>query len=302
MRKISLLLLFVLAFACPATASMTGYSINVDTGLVTTFSCEEYGDPDCFRYRTELGTINSDHLNGFSAPTTLAPSGDLVVLDGYPEFRLDWYELPSLGVVSSLYLVGDFQLVNDIAFGPDSTLWLVGSPVDGSGYWLYSVDQATGEASEVWNYQGSLNYIAFVGERMFLMAGYKLLEFDRVTGVAREVVDYNTTGPYAGSFLAVSSLTSFDDRLWSLSFLPSYLPGPQPPIRLGTHDMENGDHDVLVGDFDWAPGEALVWWTLDLVDTPEQQPFSIPTATRAGLLTLIVLTCIGGWLLLRRRV
>jgi len=297
MRKISLLLLFVLAFACPATAQMTGYSINVDTGLVTTFSCEESGDPDCFRYRTELGTINSEYLNGFSAATTLAPSGDLVVLDGYPEFRMDWYELPSLGVVSSLYLVGDFQWVNDIAFGPDSTLWLVGVPGDGIGGSLYTVDQATGEATEVWNDQWMLNYIAFVGERMFLMAGYKLLEFDSVTGFEREVADY-----YNGGSPNVASLTSFDDRLWSLSFVPAYPPGPPSPIRLGAHDLENGDHDVLVGDFDWAPGEATVWWTLDLVDTPEQQPFSIPTATRGGLLTLIVLTGIGGWLLLRRRV
>jgi len=302
MRKISLLLLFVLAFACPATAQMTGYSIRIDTGLVTTFSCDEHGDLDCFRYRTELGTIDSDFSDGTSAATTLAPSGELVVLDQYAfrEFRLDWHHLPSLDVVSSLHLVGEPQWVTDFAFGPDLTLWLTGVPENGTGTSLYTVDQATGEATEVWNQDLWFISIAFVDDRMFLMADSLLLEFDPVTGTAREVADYYWPGPYGGTTQYVPSLSSYDDRLWSLSFIPSYPPGPDSPTMLGTHDMENGDHDVLVGDFDWATSQGSIWWTLDLVDSPEQQPAAIPMIGRYGLAILVGLIGFVGVFLVRR--
>ena len=301
MRKISLLLLFVLAFACPATAQMVGYSINTDTGLVTTFSCDEHGDSDCFRNRTALGTIATNFFTGYSAVTTLAPTGELVVGNpAWGDIRLDWLDLPSLDVVSSLTVVGEVVTALDIAFCPDSTLWMTGRRQSSSVCSLYTVDRTTGEAAEVWNDVRDLISIAFVGERMFLMAGTTLLEFDRVTATAREVVDYYWPGPYGGAILYVPSLSSWDSRLWSLSFSPPYPPGPDGYILLGTHDMENGGHDVLVGGFDWATSQGSNWWTLDLVDSPEQQPAAIPSVGRSGLAILVGLIGFVGAFLARR--
>lgn len=300
MRKISLLLLFFLASACPATAQMTGYSINTDTGLVTAFSCYELGDPDCFNFtqRTELGTIDVP----LPFATTLAPTGELVIVDQTygGDISLVWLDLPSLDILSSLTVVGEVDRIGDVAFGADGTVWITGWDFRASGCFLYTVDPTTGEASEVWNYPRDLVTIAFVGERMFMMAETELLEFDPVTGVERIITDYYWPGPYGGSMMSVPSLSSYDGRLWSLSCIPNPAYGGHIQTRLGTHGMQSGDYDVVVDDFDWIPSDGSNWWTLDLVDSPEQQPAAIPMVGRSGLAILVGLIGFVGAFLARR--
>jgi len=305
MRTTAVVLGFLLVVAGPAAAQqMTGQSISALTGLVTTFTCDEHGDPDCFRYRTELGTIPTTFFTGEAVATTLAPSGELVVGNTVEtwvggtlsrEIRLDWLELPSLDVVSSLTVTGEPEVAWDIAFGPDGTLWMTGRYFPSSVCSLYTVDQVTGQASEVWTYWRDLTSIAFVGERMFLIAGTsELLEYDPATGVERLVADYLPQS------LWVASLSAFDGRLWSLSFVPTYPPGPQALMHLGTHNLENGDREVLVQGFDYAPGgEPAPAWTLDFAN-PEQQPAAIPGVGRFGLAAIVVLIGLAGVLLARR--
>ena len=303
MRTATAILGLLLVVAGPAAAQMvTGYSVNSETGLVTTFSCLENGDPQCFRNRIELGTIDPTFFTGSSAAVALAPSGELVVGNpaAWGEVTLDWIDLPSLEVVRSLPVIADIQVVYDIAFAPDSTLWMTALPDVGHSYSLYTVDQTTGVATGVWNLAESSESLAFVGERLFLMGGTKLIECDIATGVTREIVDYFYPGPYPWPALYATSLTSFDDRLWSLSFSPPYPPGPYTTLMLGTHDMETGYHDVVAMEFDLVWGNGDPWWTLDLVDTPEQQPAAIPAVGRLGLAAVVVLIGLAGVLLARR--
>lgn len=296
MTRIILGTTVVLLMTAPVTAQMmTGYSVNVFNGLVTAFSCDVYGDQDCFRYRTELGTIPVGTVTWWEA-TTLAPTGELVVgnaeesLSGEP--WLYWLELPTLDLVRSLPVIGDPEWVGDLAFGPDGTLWLVSSMK------LYTIDLDTGQASEVWSHSNSAFFssIAFVGERMFLIDNmFELLEYNPSTGGARLVADYSPHGP------RVNPMSSFDGQLWSLSFPLAYPPGPPVPMHLGVHDLENGDLDVVVPAFDWTTGgEGYPLWTLDLVPEPEQQPSAVPDLGRSGLIVLVLLLGLSGVLVARR--
>jgi len=294
MSRIILGTTVVLLMSAPVSAQMmTGYTVNVFTGLVTTFSCDVYGDPDCFRYRTELGTIPVGRISWWEA-TTLAPTGELVVGNeegtGSGEPWLYWLELPSLDLVRSLPVIGDPEWVGDLAFGPDGTLWLV------SASELYTIDLGTGQATEVWSYSGFLSSITFVGERMFLIADEGvLLEYDPSTGGSQVVADYRSQG------LMVIPMSSFDDRLWSLSFVPTYPPGPPALLNLGVHDLENGDLDVVVPSFDYATGgEPHPVWVLDLVNEPEQQTAAVPDLGRSGLIVFVLLVGLSGVLLTRR--
>lgn len=292
MAKVILGTVIVVMLTAPVGAQMmTGYSVDVLTGIVTAFSCEEHGDPDCFRVRTELGTIPASMFSWVPA-TTLAPTGELVVGHSASGERwLHWLELPSLDVVRSLQVNGTIS-IEDIAFGPDGTLWLTSSKR------LYTIDLGTGQAAEVWsnNSGARLTSIAFVGERMFLSGGYQsLLEYMPATGDVRLVADYYSQN------LMISSMSALDDRLWSLSFHPTYPPGPPALMDLAVHDLENGDRDVVVPGFDYAPGgEPWPEWTLDFTQ-PDQPQQAIPATGPVGLAVLVVLTAIGGWLLIRRR-
>ena len=288
MRKISLLLLLVLVFAGPAAAQMVGYSIDNHTGIVSTFSCDLIGDPECFRNRIELGTI--DNLNPWV--TTMAPTGELVVWDPM-NHELVWVEVPSLDVQSRLVVDYGFPggVVSGLAFDGDGALWLAAM-----GPELYTVDQATGTVTLMRDSGSEVELIAFVGDRLFATGPtyyYSvLLELDPVTGDERVVGSY---------YNFPTQLTACDGRLWSLANYSRPLLDPDTLLVLSSHDLETGNPGVA-GVFQYSPESQDIWWTLALVDTPEQQPLLVPTATRGGLLTFIVLTCIGGWLLLRRRV
>jgi len=286
----------VLLTTAPVTAQMmTGYSVNVFSGIVTTFSCDVNGDQDCFRYRTELGTIPVGSISWWEA-TTLAPTGELVVGNAEEsssgEPWLYWLELPTLDLVRSLPVIGDPEWVGDLAFGPDGTLWLTSSTK------LYAIDLDTGQATEVWSHSNSgfLSSIAFVGERMFLIDNMsELLEYNPSTGAARLIKDYWPHGPM------VNPMSSFDGQLWSLSFIPTYPPGPPAILNLGVHDLGNGDLDVVVPFFDYATGgEPHPIWTLDLVPEPEQQPSAVPDLGRSGLIVLVLLLGLSGVLVARR--
>jgi len=286
--------------ALPVAAQMmTGYSIDIETGVVTRFSCLEQGDSNCFRYRTEIGTIPTTFANGFSAVTSLAPAGELVVgYVGLGEPRLDWLDLPSLDVVATLPLVGDIQSVGDVAFGPDSGLWVIGLPESGYRNSLFSVDQATGEVIETWQYPRELTSIAFVGEQMFLMAGTQLLEFDPATGIEREIADYFWPNGY---HQRVTGLTAHDGRLWSVSeFAGGYgSPPGTTTFSMGHHDPETGAYEMTVIDFGY--GHNSHWgFTFDLIDIPEQPPPAIPAVGRRGVLVLLLAIGFAGVIFVRR--
>lgn len=303
MARVVIGTVIVLVLATPAGAQMmTGYSVNSATGLVTMFACDEHGDPECFKNRTELGTIDHNFFTGSSAAVTLAPTGDLVV--GNPvwgEISLDWIDVQTLGVVRSLSVIADIQVVWDIAFGPDGTLWMAALPDHGYGCSLFTIDQASGVATEVVNHtEHDFHSIAFVGNRLFMMGGTYLTEYDVATGEIREIANYYYPGPYPWPTLFVTALTSFDGRLWSLAFSPPYPPGPYAFLELGTHDMETGDHEWLVMDFAIVDGNGEPYWTLDLVDNPEQPPPAVPGLGRAGLVALVVMVGLGGVVFARR--
>lgn len=287
----------VLIVATAAVAQITGYSIDTSTASVTTFSCWELGDPDCFRYRTELGTIGSF----YPAATTLSPTGELVVVS-QPyggDITATWYDLPSLDTVSSLVITGEVNGVADLAYAPDGTLWGLGWDYPAYGSSLFTLDSTTGAATEVWVLDAYGETMAFVGERLFLADFTKLLEVEIQTGEVREVADYYYWGPYPGPTFIMMSLSEFDGRLWSLGFSPPFQPGPHAMASLGWHDLETGDHEIVVWDFEWIAGIGDVW-TLDLVDGPEQQPPAIPAVGRRGALALLLVIGVVGVFLVHR--
>ncbi len=282
-----------LVAARPAVAEISGYSIKIDTGVVTSFSCDEDSDFDCYYPQSaELGTIDIERPYA----TALAPTGELVVVDGhgqYPNYEqeLVWFELPSLERRSSLLLDSAISGLDDITFGPGSSLWAI------SNSRLYEIDPISGGAIEVYELsEASGTTLALVGSRVYFAnsIGY-LYEFDPVTGAQRLVADYN--GPWGGRTI-LNSLCSLGDSLWSINFSVG---SPQPgnvDYWLGTHNLQTGDIETEWGfDVDAYIGSGF---TLDLVNTPEQQTAGIPTLGRFGLAMIVVLIGFAGVLLVRR--
>ena len=285
MRTATAILGLMLVVAGPAAAQMTGYSIDNETGVVSTFSCDENGDRECFRFRTDLGEIGG--LNPYA--TGLAPTGELVVWDDVNR-ELVWVDLPSLDIVSRLAIGPQVPSVTDVAFGPDGVLWLATHRPS-----LFTVDQTTGELTLVRDSGSDVEFIAFVGNRLMASASTRLLEIDPATGNEREVADYH----WPGGAMFPFQLTAYDGHLFSLEFSPLSPPAPGAVVNLMRYDIDSGDFERFAI-FNISDDSDNFFFTLDIVDAPEQQPAAIPTASRSGLVAIVVLIGLAGVLAARR--
>ncbi len=289
MKTTAAVLGLVLVVAGPAAAQMVGYSIDNGTGVVSTLFCDENDDPGCFSSRTDLGEI--DGLNPYA--TGLAPTGELVVWDDVNR-ELVWVDLPSLDIGSRLAIDPQVPSVSDVAFGPDGVLWLATH-----GPSLFIVDQTTGEATLIRDSGGDVEFIAFVGNRLFASASTRLLEIDPATGDEREVANYYWPGPYGGAVMYPSQLTAYDGRLFSLDSTPMSPPAPMAIVTLNMYDIDSGDYEA-VAIFNHSNNPNDFYFTLDLVGAPEQQPGAIPAAGWPGLAVIAVLIGLAGVLVVRR--
>lgn len=303
MRNMAAILGILMVVAGPAAAQMTGYVVDSDSGAVSTFFCHINGDLDCFRYRTELGSI-AGIASPWTRGTALSPTDQLVVVDAYnsPEYRLVWFDLPSLEVASNSQVVGDVQQVFDIAYGPDSRLWLLGTPSGSMEPTLFVVDPASGGVTAVWSLESVSPYemtMAFVGERIFVVDGDSVLwEVDSVSGESRLVFDFAPT-PYGG--FRITSLSSFGGSLWSVGEF-WYSGGPPPGYKffeLGSIDPDSGAYETLVMDFGYV-SYGHSGFAIDLVDASEQLPPAIPSIGGLGLAAITGLIGLAGVLLARR--
>ncbi len=274
-----------------AAAEISGYSIDIETKTVTSFSCDEQPDYPCFEDRVELGTLDiSGYPWALEMATALAPTGELVVVDDglYPEQELVWFELPTLERRSSLTLNGTFNgRILDIAFGPGSSLWAISYTA------LYEIDPVTGGATLVRQFDWWVNTMTWVGSKIYVAGDMSLYEFDPVTGAERLVADY--TSPYGG--FIVASICSFGGRLWSIGYWDAQWSGNYHYV-LGDHDLQTGER-FEKGFFHQAhsPFQGI---TLDLVNAPAQQAAAIPIVGRFGLAAIVILIGFAGVLLARR--
>lgn len=303
MRIKAAILGLLMMIAASTGAQMSGYVLDSDSGVVSTFVCHVNGDLDCFRFRTELGSI-AGIASPWTRGTALSPTGQLVVVDAYnwPDYRLVWFDLPSLSVASSVELVGDIGSVFDIAYGPDSHLWLLGSSSGSMETSLFVVDPVSGGVSAAWSLGAASSWemsMAFVGERIFVVDGESILwEIDPVSGESRLVFDF---APTSMGGLRITSLSSFGGSLWSVGEF-WFSGGPPPGVKffeLGSIDPDTGAYETLVMDFGYV-SYGHNGFAIDLLDEPGQQAPAIPSAGRLGLATIVFLIGLAGVLLARR--
>jgi len=289
MRTTAVILGLLLVVAGPAAAQMVGYSVRTDTGMVTAFDCDPHGDPSCFSlWRTELGTIDID----FPAATAYAPDDRLVVADNQAG-RLVWYELPSLEVSAVMELDGFPQWIRDLAFDSSGALWVA------SGSNLLTIDLVTGAATQRHSSGYVIESITFVNDRLFAAGdGHTLIEIDLEFGSERVVASY--VSPWGYGYTVLTSMAEYDGHLWSIGLIHT---SPQPGetgVDLAAHDLETGDRNIRVVNFDVFPGHLGDWATIDILNAPEQQPPAIPSVGRFGLAAIVVVIGLAGVLLTRR--